>query len=153
LALLAGAAVLLNAQPVATLGQLKASQVKERQELQSDQKRRLDQLKKATAEDQELFKHRQKYKKHDFEDGLKAEKSAFAASLQSLPKGERRLKKAEFKARRKQKQAEFKRSSAQEGEMFYHDLQAKWDFLKEVQGKETCQLEEKQRSELEHFQP
>ena len=150
LGLLASAA---QAQPAATLDQLKARQAKERQELQAGQKLSKDQLRKTTAEDQQLFKHRQKLRKGDFKEELEKDKDAFAASLQGLPKDERKLKKAESKARLKQKQAEFKRSLAQEGERFYHDLQAKWDFLKEVQGKETRQLEEKQRSELEHFQP
>ena len=84
---------------------------------------------------------------------LKAEKAVFAASLQGLPKDERKRKKAEFKAQCKQKQAEFKRSAAQDRERSSHDVQAKWDFLREVQANETRQLAEKQRSELEHFQP
>jgi len=153
LALLSGAAVLLRAQPAATLDQLKARQAKARQELQADQRLRTDQLKKTTAEDQELFKRRRKEQKRDFEAELKKDKGAFEVSLQGLPKYERRLKTAESKARRKQKQAEFKRSLVREGERFYHDLQAKWDFLKEVQGNEIRQLDDKQRSELAHFQP
>jgi hypothetical protein len=138
LALLAAAA-LLNAQPAATLGQLKARQLKERQELQADQKRRSDQLKKTMAEDQELFQHRRKQLRQESKAALMAEK--------------RTSKTAESKAQCKQKQAEFKRSAARERERFYHDLQAKVDFLEEVQAKETRQLEDKQRSELAHFQP
>ena len=153
LALLAGAAAPLSAQPIATLDQLNARQVKERRELLTDQKRRSEQLKKTTAGDQELFKHRQKEKALAFEAELKAEKAVFAASLQGLPKDERKRKKAEFKAQCKQKQAEFKRSAAQDRERSSHDVQAKWDFLREVQANETRQLAEKQRSELEHFQP
>ena len=150
LALMVGAAVLLSAQPAATLDQLRAHQLKERQELRTDQTRRFDQLRRNTTEDQELFKHRRKERKRDFDAALKVEQSAFDASLQGLSKDERQRKKTEFKAQRKQKQAEFKRSLAQEGERFYYDLQAQWDFLKGVQGKEVLQLDEKQRGEREH---
>lgn len=138
LALLAAAAT-LSAQPAATLGQLKARQIKERQELQTDQKRRCDQLKRAVSEDRDSFQHRQKLLRQEFEAALKED--------------ERGRKKSEFQAQRKQKRTEFKRRVMRERERFTSDVQARWDFLNQVQAKETRQLDEKQRSELAHFQP
>jgi len=152
-ALLIGASPPLHAQPAATLGHLKARQLKERQELRTDQKRRADLLKRTMAEDQGLFNRRQKQRQKEFEAARKDEKSALSASLRGLPQDERRRRGVEFKAKSKREQADFRRDAAQERGRFCHDLRTKKDYLKEVQVQETRQLEDKQRSELANFQP